>query len=306
MSSRGRAPATDVAVAERPAESRRRADRARGVTFVPAPEPASEQAAVAQAQAPRLSYGVDSVATSAPAAPGEGQEAAGMPEPAAAPEPGVSPEQVAQREAQVAAAQAALDGAADTPSLMAAFAEAPPTVKAQVSGELGSRFDGTLGQDTQALQQETPELQAEMQGNTPAPAGEIVAPATEVTLEEPPAEVPAGEELVGEPVATEEEFQANSAVISQLTRGFSPEGGAEDIDRALDSVQTSDPGIVTSPGSAPAIPLEGETDPQRIQNQIDAGSQQAQSVLAEQQAQAQALPGAERVQLADVHESYPL
>lgn len=308
MTSRGRAPTSDVAVAERPAESRRRADRARGVTFVPAPEPASEppSAEQAPAEAPRLSYGVDSVATSAPAAPAEGQPAAGMPEPAAAPEPGVSAEQVAQREAQVAASQAALDSAADTPGLMAAFAEAPPTVKAQVSGELGSRFDGTLGQDTQALQQETPELQAEMQGNTPAPAGQIVAPAADVTLEQPPAEAPAGEQIVGAPVATEEEFRANSAVVGQLTRGFSPEGGAEDIGRALDSVQTSDPSIVTSPGSAPAIPLEGETDPQRMQSQIDAGSQQAQSVLAEQQAQAQALPGAERVQLADVHESYPL
>ena len=307
MSSRHRAPTSDVAVAERPAESRRRADRARGVTFVPAPESATEQPAAEQqpAQAPRLNYGVDSVATSAPAAQAEGQAPAGIPAPAA-PEPGVSAEQVAQREAQIAAAQAALDGAADTPGLMNAFAAAPPTLKAQVAGELGSRFDSTLGQDSQALQQETPELRAELQGNTPAPAGEIVAPVADVTLEAPPTEAPSGEELVGAPVGTAEAYGANGAVVSQIARSFSAEAGAAGIDRALGSVQTTDPSIVTSPGSAPTIPLEGETDPQRIQNQIDAGTQQAQGVLAEQQAQAQALPGAERVQLAELHESYPL
>lgn len=301
MSTRSRANTTDVALAERPAESRRRADRARSVTFVPAPEPAPEQQP--SAEAPRLNYGLGNVTTSAPAP--EDQVAEPF-QPAAAPEPGISAEQVAQREEQLAASQAALEGASDTPSLMNAFADAPPTLKAQVSGELGSRMDATLGQDSAAIQQETPELQASMQGNTPAPAGSISTPTSDITLEAAPAATPEAEAVVGAPVQTESEYQANSALVSQLTRSFNAEGGAEDVGRALDSVQTTDPSIVTSPGSAPPIPLDGETDPQRIQSQVESGSQQAQTTLTDQQTQVQALPGAERVQLADVHESYAL
>ncbi len=302
MSTRSRASTTDVAVAERPAESRRRADRARSVTFVPAPEPAPEQQP--SAEAPRLNYGLESVATSAPAT-AEDQVAEPF-QPPAAPESGISVEQVAEREEQLAAAQAALEGASDTPSLMNAFADAPPTLKAQVSGELGSRMDTTLGQDSATIQQETPEIQASMQGNVPVPAGSISVPASDVTLEASSPATPAAEAVVGAPVQTEAEYQANSTLVSQLTRSFNAEGGAEDVGRALDSVQTTDPSIVTSPGSAPPIPLEGETDPQRMQSQIESGSQQAQTTLLDQQAQTQALPGTERVQLADVHETYAL
>lgn len=294
---------TETAVAERPTESRRRADRVRSVTFVPAPETAPEHQPASET--PRMRYGVDSVATTAPAAPAE-QPAAELPQPAAAPEPGISAEQLAQREAQMAASQAALENASDTPGLMNAFADAPPTVKAQVSGELGTRMDTTLSQDTTTVQQETPDIQATMQGNTPVPAGNITTAPSEIILEADPAVAPEAETVVGEPVQTEADYQANNAVVSQLTRSFQAEGGADDVGRALDSVQTTDPSIVTSPGSAPPIPLEGETDPQRIQTQIESGSQQAQATLSDQQAQAQTLPGVERVQLADVHESHAI
>ncbi|MEN9937369.1 MAG: hypothetical protein RLZZ387_3948 [Chloroflexota bacterium] len=205
--SRERAALTDLAVAERPSESRRRADRARGTVYVPAPE--TEETPAPGAAAPRLSYGLDTVAVAAPEAP---TPAAPTEAPAT---PGISEAEVAEREAAVAASQAALDSAADSEGLMATFAEAPPTVKAQVSGELGARLDAILAQDAQALQAGTPELQAEMTGTTPAAPGAIVVPAVEVTLEEAPPEAPPAEAVVGEPVQTSEAYRANETVVAQ-------------------------------------------------------------------------------------------
>ena len=337
--------------AERTSESRRRVDRShsRGRT----PETTSGNQADNQPAAPsRVSYTIEriNVTPGAPAGksgsaaaaqpqaesgqqaqPGQagGAQGAGAPaggEPAAegallgegaqapaAPEPGVTAEQVEARAQNMAAAQAALDNAEESPALMDAFASAPPTIKAQVSGDLGSRVSGTMSSETTALQENTPEITAEMNGNTPPPAGEITAPdATAIELEPAATEAePDPEAVVGDPVRSEPGADANANLLARARASLA---GATDnqsvaaqvAEDGLNNVQTTDPSIVTSPGSAPPVPQTGETDPQRFQNQQDEGSRQAQETLTAQQEQARALPGAERAQLADVHESLPV
>lgn len=308
MTTRTRAPAPEVSQSERTTESRRRADRARATARAEQAEPTPEQVSP-----PRVDYNIGNMPATPPAesvaAPATtGEETVEQPQLPPAPEPGVTAEQVAERQEQIQAAQASLDGAQDTPALMNAFASAPPTIKAQVSGELGSRTSNTLTQETTAISENTPDITVEMQGNTHAPAGTIEAPAvTEIDLEPTaPEGEPEAEAVVGEPVATEGDYAANTSVIGQLRSSFNSESGAEDIEQALNNVQTADPGIATSPGSPPPVPQEGETDPVRFDNQQAEGDRLAAETLAQQQAAAQALPGAERVQLADVHETREL
>ena len=95
-------------------------------------------------------------------------------------------------------------------------------------------------------------------------------------------------------------------MVGGLRSAFSSESGAEDVNRALDSVQTSDPTIVASPGTPPAIPQTGETDPQRMESQVAEGAHQSAEALAQQQQAVSALPGSERVQRLDVHETQPV
>lgn len=295
-----RARAVETTPAEPASESRRRVDRARSTTR--APESGTEQDSTSR---PRLAFSVTNIPTM-PAGSEEGAQVTPdteLPGLAAAPAPGVSAEQVAAREAQTAAAVASLENSQDSPGLMQAFTAAPPTVKARVSGELGSRLTGTLGQETTKISQGTPEIAANMNGNTPTVAGTIAPPAaTDISLEpNSPPPIPAPDAVVGAPVRTDGAYSANGGVVVQLRNNFSAESGAREVERALDNVQTSDPNIIASPGTPPSVPLQGETDPQRFQNQTSEGARQANETLAQQHSEVRTLPGAERVQLADVH-----
>ena len=322
-----REPPVEVTLAERTQESRRRADRARRRGEEPEREREREGAR------DRLRFRIEELEVAPPAEAGQqlvGEEpvrepsvgaqasegeavgnppAEGLPAPAAAPEPGITAEEVAAREAEAAAAQAALESAADSPGLMAAFQQAPPTVKAQVSGELGTRLNGVLGTETRAVEESTPEIQVELNGNTPAQPGEVPIPDAGAIDLEPvaPPPAPEAEVVVGEAVANEGVQTANQGVLSSLRGSYRPENGAESVERALDNVSTSAPAsLLTSPGSPPPVEQSGETDPQRFQNQVGEGSRQAREALAAQQQAVSALPGVERVQLADVHEAVPV
>jgi hypothetical protein len=285
------------------------------VSPAPAPAPATPAPASTQrttpAEAPAPTPATATPSGRAQAAPAG--EAAALPVQPAPPAPGVTEEQVAARAAQIAAAQASLDSADSSTGLMDAFAAAPPTIKAQMAGELGDRFNGTLTQETQQLQQDTPNVEAEMNGNTPAEAGVINAPtATDIVLEpNPPAPTPDAATIVGELVGNDGAADTNGNITARTNAW--ERGGVDEArirqqleNQSLDAVQTTDPSIVTSPGAPPAVPQEGETDSQRMQNQVDEGTRQADAAMAEQQAQVHALPGVERVALADVHESVPL
>ena len=302
-----REPPAQVPAAERTSEARRRADRQRGTWRAPQRE--NERQPEPEAASRRTDYDLERMPVTPPNGEAEaaapGAEGVQLPP---APEPGVTAEQVAAREEQAAAARAALENAQDSPGLMTAFAQAPPTVKAQVSGELGSRLSSAMAQETQAVQEHTPEIQAEMAPNTPPPAGEIPAPpAGEIVLEPAaPAAAPNAESLVGEAIANPADHTANAQVVGSLRSSFNPESGAAAVNTALNSVDTTNPGIAASPGTAPPVPQTGETNPQRFENQLAEGARQSQAVLAQQQQAAAALPGAERVQLAEVHESLPV
>ncbi len=216
----------------------------------------------------------------------------------APPAPGVTPEQVAAREQAMADAQAALEGAETATGVVDAFAAAPPTVKAAAAGQLSTKLNSTLQQETQTLQENTPEIHAQLshEALAAAPALQVAAPPSTAVNIEPNPPAPAPEVSLPE-IPQPGQFTANNGVVNSFLRPQTgTENRAEEGQEALRDVRTTDPGIQTSLGPAPSVPLEGETDPQRLQNQTEEGRAQARQSLAQAQQAVVQGPGPERVQ----------
>jgi phage-related protein len=293
-------------------------------TATVAESPASEPASTAPTAQPAPAQAAPAPSAAAPtAAPvGEAAEpgAAATETPdlgeARAPEAGptaaVQPQAgEAQAAAQAAAqATAALQNAKDVDELVEKFAAAPPTVKAQHAAQVGQRAGEFTQQDAAQIQSEAPELHAELNSPVQAPPPLRVEspPASPVTLEAttpPPAPEP---DIPATPEARP--FTGNQGVTNQLEQRLSSASDGESTARAaevgqsLRDVQTSDPGVETSPGPPPTVPLEGDTDPARVQNQAQAGSQQAQQARTEAQQAVVQGPGPEQVQPRQMDETY--
>lgn len=226
----------------------------------------------------------------------------------APPPPGVTPEQVAAREQAVAEAQAALEGADTSSGVVDAFANAPPTLKAQAAGNLGTRLSNTMQQETQTLKQNTPPVEAHLAHEAPPPAADLqvaAPPAPTVDLEpNPPGPAPT---VSLPPTPEAPRFNANDGLADRVTRAQpEQENRAEELGEALRDVRTTDPNIPTSAGPPPQVPLEGETDPQRLQNQSEEAHAQGRQALGEAQQAVLDGPGPERVQPVAVDETYPV
>jgi hypothetical protein len=304
-------------------------DQAFSVTVAESPEsePTTTQAATQQTPAPAAP--VQTGPAQAAPAPVEGQPPTTAAGEAVAPETPASTETPALGEAQApeaapsaaarpateeaaAAAQAtaALQNAQDVDELVEKFAAAPPTVKAQHAAQVGQRAGEFTQQDAAQIQSEVPEFHAEL--NSPvqaAPPLRVESPAAgPVTLEAttpPPAPEP---DIPPTPEA--EPFTANQGVSNQLEQRLASVSEGESTTRAaevgqsLHDVQTTDSSVETTPGPPPTVPLEGDSDPARVQNQAQAGNQQAQQARSEAQQAVAHGPGPEQVQPLQMDETY--
>ncbi len=225
-------------------------------------------------------------------------------EPAALPETELSPEEAAARQAELEATEAAIEQAEDAGGLMGAFADAPPSVKAAHQAALGERMDGVVRSDQQQFEEGLPEFKATMGGEIEAGAVSVVQAPEEVptVLEEAPP--PPAPEVALPPVETPAPYRGNEGVVGSISRLFDSDP-ADAVGRSLSEVRTTD-NVDTSPGDPPQVPLEGENDPERIENQNAAAGEQA----AAQRRQAnQAViegPGPEQAQLHQMDEAVPL
>jgi hypothetical protein len=223
------------------------------------------------------------------------------------PEPGVAAEDVALREGVLAQAEAALGAARDVPDLMAAFALAPPTVKAGRQERLGQEITDLAQQESQHYEEELPEFHATLSGEAklPEPLSVESPAAREVVLEEtaPP---PAPDPDIPETPAPGH-FAANDNVtrlINMFFAGADPAGRAEQIGDSLRDVRTTDPEIPRTPGPPPAVPLEGESDPERLVDQTAEGIAGARAARDEAQAAVLTGPGPEQSQPVQLDQAY--
>ncbi|MCP3960733.1 MAG: DUF4157 domain-containing protein [bacterium] len=223
----------------------------------------------------------------------------------------LSADELAARQQEKTAALAAIDQAEGASGTVGAFADAPPSVKAMAQGTLGGKIDGAVQNEEADFSAGVPEFHAEM-GGTPLDdqegAPEVATPEIgEVKLEDGTPAPDHQPELP--PTEDKGKFLANNAVVSFFSSLFGGGGGdddgerrAEAIGKSLDKIETTDSEIDTSPGAKPKVAQEGETDPQRIDDQKGAGREQARGARDEA---AQAVvdgPGPEQAQLRKMDE----
>ena len=228
------------------------------------------------------------------------------PELPAAPEPGVSEEDVAAQQEAIAEAEAALEGAEDPKGVVDSYAEAPPTLKAREAGNLDQKVDEKSASEEQSYQEGLPDFHAEMNlQSEEAEAAEVALPEQEELNVEPDGEGdPVEVDLPPAPEA--EEYTENDSIVSRIDSWVSSWFGDDRADRVgdnLNNVSTTDPDVNPSPGDPPAVPLEGETDPQRIANQQEETANQSREKRDEAQQAVLDGPGPEQVQPQNLDEA---
>ncbi|MEL6469507.1 MAG: hypothetical protein AAFQ74_07245 [Cyanobacteria bacterium J06623_4] len=228
----------------------------------------------------------------------------------APPEPGITAEDVAQRQAELDAAQAALESATDVDDKVAAYAKAPPTLKAKAYGTLGQDLETLSKSESETFQAEMPDFEAKLSGKTeelPELAVETPPAEESVSLEEkPPAPAP---KPTVEPTAAPTAYTENASVLKRIfkfSEGTSPQSKAGEIGDTLSAVSTTDQTVKTSPGDAPTVPLKGESDPQRIENQVTKGRDRANKDRDTAKKKILDGPGPERVQPLVMEEKMPM
>jgi|GEM_PF-5794822 len=216
----------------------------------------------------------------------------------------LSPEEAAARKAAQEEAKAAIEQADTASGVVEAFANAPPSIKAATQATIGDRVDSVVQEDQQEFEAELPEFHAQMGGDLEGEeVGEVTAAeAGPVNLEDG---VPAPAPDPDVPATPEPSpFRGNEGVLGFLSRLF---GGspADAIGRSLREVKTTDE-VETSPGDKPPVPLEGETDPERVDNQHEAGVEEVEGA---KNTAVQAVidgPGPEQARLREMDEVVPM
>ncbi|MEQ8965133.1 MAG: DUF4157 domain-containing protein, partial [Azospirillaceae bacterium] len=225
------------------------------------------------------------------------------------PDTALSPEQQAAREAEQQAAEEAI-AAADSPgAVVDAYAEAPPSVKARRQGELGGKLQDTATADSQDFNAGLPDLHAEMGGEgeaLPAVPPVETPDRAAAALED---DAPPDPETAIAPTPAPARFDGNDGVrrmVDGLLDRPGREPAPEDIEDGLDAVATEDPGIATSPGAAPGVPLEGATEPARQEEKQAEAAGKAGDARREAQQKVLDGPGPESVTLRSMDEAYPV
>ncbi|MGC8802111.1 MAG: DNA/RNA non-specific endonuclease, partial [Chloroflexus sp.] len=222
------------------------------------------------------------------------------------PAPGVSAADVAAQQAAQAQATAALTAAEGPEAFMAAFAAAPPTVKAQQAATLGSETDRLAKAEQTAFSARLPDLHAQLttQVETSPPLAVVAPDARPLDLDVadavPRVELP--------PTPDPGRYRANDRITADVSRLMSGEADdrAASLATHLRAVQTSDTNVATSPGAPPQVPLTGGADPVQLDQQISEGVAQSRQMRDEA---AQAVingPGPEQAQPIALAEAYPV
>lgn len=223
-----------------------------------------------------------------------------------APAPGIGDAEVAAQQAGMAEARAALTTATDPETLIATFAEASPTLKAQAVATLGAETDRLAKTEVAQLNAEVPVLHATLNPMVEEPPPLTVTPPDARSLELTVEGTLPREELP--PTPDPGRYTANdrlTADISRLMSGTVEERAASIAER-LHEVQIHDSAVDTSPGVPPQIPLTDGADPDQIDTQIREGVTQSRQLRDDAARAVIDGPGPEQAQPIVLDEANPI
>jgi hypothetical protein len=202
-------------------------------------------------------------------------------QPPAPPDVSLTPEQKAARDAEMAKATAAIEGADDVDALMGGFADAPPSIKARMQGSLATRADGIAQKESQSFDQSLPPFNAQMSGDVAVEAPPPLLPAGTRAQDNVEGQVAPAPEPDIAPTAPVTSFDTNDSIPAWFARWFDLDP-AKAVGDSIRDVKTSDQEVETSPGAPPEVPLEGETDPKRVDEQQAARRDEAKAARDEE------------------------
>ncbi|MEM9306838.1 MAG: DUF4157 domain-containing protein [Pseudomonadota bacterium] len=202
-------------------------------------------------------------------------------------------------------AETALEGAAEADGLVEAFKDAPPSVKALHHDQLNGQISEMAEADQTEFEANMPEFLAEMSGTDDLTDPEPVATpeAREAQLEDGAAPPPPDPQV--DPTPDPGTPDLNAEISSFLSRMFSV-GDAGGLGQAFTRVSTSDNDVDTSAGARPDVPLEGQTDPQRVEDQDSTARDDARASRAEATRAVTEGPGPEQVELTEMREDFAM
>ncbi|MEL7357785.1 MAG: hypothetical protein AAFN40_14600 [Cyanobacteria bacterium J06560_6] len=212
------------------------------------------------------------------------------------PEPGITEEEVEAQKEKIVIAQAAIKAAQTPEQLAAALATAPPTVKANHYNQLGNTLSDVAAKEKQTFSEAIPTYEAKLSAKTP-PAPTLKSLDKTQIDKAPPTATPAPTpELTAQPQQAEP-FTSDPAVlttVNKLPEQPSPQR-AEALEKTLESVQTTDPEALAKFSDRPTVPQQGDSDPQLVQKQSEAQTQNAQAAKADAAKEVLNGPGPEKV-----------
>lgn len=199
-------------------------------------------------------------------------------EPPAIPDTQLSPEEKAKRDAELQAAEQAIEQADSAGGVVGAFADAPPSLKARAQKSIGPRVEGVTKEDQAKFENEIPTFEIEMGGEIAEDeVPKVEAPGAQPGPLEAAAPKPAEKPDLPPTEAGHSEVNAKvKAAVDKILSFFGL--GPDSIGKSFKEVKTSDDEVETSPGEKPKVPVAKgtETDPERVEEQKREGEKQGE------------------------------
>jgi hypothetical protein len=191
--------------------------------------------------------------------------------------------------------------------VMSGFTSAKPSEMAASWSEVGSEVNTKGTEEESAFQEELPEFNAVMKGEDQADAGGAVeAPSGDAgVVNDSPGATP--EAAVKE---TEEAGTYSSGYSASLSYATGEEANSEsagrEIGQSITKLPQGDADVDTNPGPPPALPLQGESDPNRVGTKMADGMNEAGTARSDARQKVLDSPGAEQAQPIEINEAYPM
>jgi hypothetical protein len=216
------------------------------------------------------------------------------------------PPEAEEAKTALEASVTALEAAVTPEAYMQAFKDAPPSLKAKKQTTLDADLAALSAGEAKAFSDDQPDFTAKMSGDeadAPKVDPVTVPEAAEPVLEDQPPDPAPDPEIAETQTGTSQNVNAH---LSEWAPPMADRVDPEHVAGAISDVKTTDKTIQTSPGPAPPVPQDGESDPKRTTDQKAAATSETAARQGEAARAVLDGPGPEQVEMREVEETVAL